>query len=134
MQLASNEKHPLSIKNQQGFSLGAELGALTLLALDMRSERTRSQVISPESWKGIYEWLDGILQRRKNQMAAVQHLLVMSSNPVAILISPCSEKLLGIFPGRHPFTKVIHPIDFRMPAPIVPRRSEPATSVMEIGE
>ena len=34
----------------------------------------------------------------------------------------------------YPFTKVIHPIDFRMPAPIVPRRSEPATSVMEIGE
>lgn len=34
----------------------------------------------------------------------------------------------------YPFTKVIHPIDFRMPAPIVPRRSEPATSVMGIGE
>jgi PhoD related phosphatase len=278
MQLASNEKHPLSIRNQQGFSLGVELGALTLLVLDMRSERTRSQVISPESWKGIYDWLDGISPRRKNQIAAVQHLLVMSSIPVVHPDFALLEKLLGIFPGRqeleddlrdqwlsvphrqerlrlihrllafadskkcrvtvlsgdvhvgalgmiestrstaeapssqvinqltssgivhppppgvvlffletvagkkmqldrdissemlefpgthhhyigarnwlslepdaagriwanwyvetepYPFTKVIHPIDFRMPAPIVPRRSEPATSVMEIGE
>jgi phosphodiesterase/alkaline phosphatase D-like protein len=46
LQLARDETHPLSIKAQQGLSLGAEIDGLTLLALDMRSERTKSQVIS----------------------------------------------------------------------------------------
>ena len=56
LQLGRDETHPLSIKAQQAFSLGAEIGGLTLVALDMRSERTKSQVISPESWKAIYDW------------------------------------------------------------------------------
>ena len=100
LQLAGSEIHPLSIKAQQGFSLGGEIGGLTLLALDMRSERTRSQVISPESWKAIYDWLEATAPRKKSQTPPARHLLLMSSIPVVHPEFALLEKLLGIFPGR----------------------------------
>jgi hypothetical protein len=101
LQLAREETHPLSIKAQQAFSLGGEIGGgMTLLALDMRSERTKSQVISPESWKAIYDWLDATSPRKKGQDALARHLLLMSSIPVVHPEFALLEKLLGVFPGR----------------------------------
>jgi hypothetical protein len=46
LQLARDETHPLSIKAQQGFSLGGEIGGLTLLALtcEAKEPRARSSV------------------------------------------------------------------------------------------
>jgi hypothetical protein len=100
LQLGRDETHPLSIKAQQAFSLGAEIAGLTLLALDMRSERTKSQVIRAESWKAIYDWLDATSPRRRSQTPSARHLLLMSSIPVVHPEFALLEKLLGIFPGR----------------------------------
>ncbi|HEX6439524.1 MAG TPA: alkaline phosphatase D family protein [Candidatus Binatia bacterium] len=101
LQLAREETHPMSIEAQQAFSLGGEIGGgVTLLALDMRSERTKSQVISPESWKAIYDWLDATSPRKKSRDASARHLLLMSSIPVVHPEFALLEKLLGIFPGR----------------------------------
>jgi hypothetical protein len=93
LQLAGDEAHPAKIPGQQAFSLGLNLGPLAILALDMRSERSDSEVISQVSWKAAYDWLDTLT-------ADCTHLLVMSSIPVVYPEFTELEKALSIFPGQ----------------------------------
>jgi hypothetical protein len=57
-----------------GFTVGHRIGDLALLVLDLRSERTVDQVLSPAHWQAVYAWLD--------RLAGCRHLVVMSSIPV----------------------------------------------------
>jgi hypothetical protein len=93
LQLSEGEKHPAAIPNQDVFNYAVNFGDLTILALDMRSERTDAQVISSQSWKAVYDWLDG-------HTTTLQHLFVMSSIPVVYPDFGVLEKALSIFPGR----------------------------------
>ncbi len=93
LQLARGETHPSAISGQSEYNLGMCLGTLTLLALDMRGERTDSQVISQPTWKAVYDWLDTVT----NQCG---HLLVMSSIPIVHPDFTMLEKALSIFPGQ----------------------------------
>ena len=93
LQLAKDEAHPAKIPGQQAFSLGLNLGPLAILALDMRSERSDSEVISQASWKAAYDWLDTLT-------GECTHLLVMSSIPVVHPDFTELEKALSIFPGQ----------------------------------
>lgn len=93
MQLAVNETHPSAIPGQTAFNLGLNMGPLTILALDMRSERTESQVISQLTWKAVYDWLGKLTN-------TCSHLFVMSSIPVVHPDFSMLEKALSIFPGQ----------------------------------
>lgn len=92
-QLVPGQQHPLAIPGQKQFSLGTQIGNVALLALDMRSERSGDQVISPESWKAIYEWLGTLPD-------SLEHLFVMSSIPVVYPDFQLLENALGFYPGR----------------------------------
>jgi hypothetical protein len=74
------------------FSRGYTLGRIAILALDMRTERTIDQVLSPPHWDAVYAWLDGLRD--------IDHLLVMSSIPVVYPNLGGLEDLLAAFPGQ----------------------------------
>src|SRR6185503_15672162 len=74
LQLAPDERHPSALPDQAGFSHCYRFGPVALAALDMRSERSQTQVLSEQSWKAFYAWLD--------ELKDCQHLLLMSSIPV----------------------------------------------------
>ena len=94
MQLAAGEPHPSSITGQNAYSLGFNLGPTGILALDMRSERTDSQVVSQTSWKAVYDWM-GTFTAEK-----CKHFLFMSSIPVVHPDFSILEKALSVFPGQ----------------------------------
>lgn len=99
----SAEAHPCAIPGvADGFHLGfKDLGGLSILVPDLRSERhpdlkaptaKPTQIISLDSWKAIYAWLDGVKQHK--------HLLVMTSIPVGYLDLQAAEKALDLIPGQ----------------------------------
>ena len=74
------------------FSQGFTIGQVGILALDMRSERTIDQVLSPGHWRAVYDWMDGL--------DGIGHLLVMSSIPLVYPSLRALEDLVVAFPGR----------------------------------
>jgi hypothetical protein len=98
---AEDETHPCAIAGQGAFSLGfGNFGGVSLLVPDLRSERRPAstnpfgpdQIISPDSWNALYQWLD--------QAQGHRHLLLMSSIPVAYLDLGKIERLLSVLPGQ----------------------------------
>jgi hypothetical protein len=75
-----------------GFTAGYILPNLAILALDMRSERTHAQVLSPAHWTKVYDWLDSLNE--------LDHLFVMASIPVVYPDFGTVESILGVFPGQ----------------------------------
>lgn len=75
-----------------GFSIGHIVGRTAILCLDMRSERTQRQILSPEHWNKLYGWLSGLTD--------IDHLFVMSSIPVVYPDFNVLETLLGAVPGQ----------------------------------
>lgn len=98
LQIAEDEQHPLTIERQNHFSLGCQIGDCAILALDMRDERSSDQVMSPQSWKAIYEWLDEVTPAAS--AGGVKHLFVLSSIPVVYPDFQLLENALGLYPGR----------------------------------
>lgn len=84
-------KHYLSIN--QGFTVAHQIGEFGFLVLDLRSARTREQVISSDHWEEIYNWLD------KNS-SHLTHLFLFSSIPVLHPSFNMLEQALGVFPGQ----------------------------------
>lgn len=75
---------PLSLPfldGQPGLSCAFKLGKVTALVLDLRTERSRKQIISEPTWRAVNDWL-GALQPAGND-GHPDHLLVLSSVPVA---------------------------------------------------
>lgn len=75
-----------------GYSVAHRIGPVGLLALDLRSERTPTQILSDDHWASVYEWLD--------HADGLSHLLVMSSIPVQHPSFQLLEQGLGVFPGH----------------------------------
>lgn len=92
-QLSAAERHPFSLGTPQSFSTGFVVGKLALLVLDMRSERTNNQVLSAETWKSLYQWMDTLPE-------TAQHVYILSSIPVVHPDFGLIEGLLGVFPGQ----------------------------------
>jgi hypothetical protein len=90
-QLMDGEPHPAAIAPDQGQTIGHVIASVAILALDMRTERTMAQVLSPSHWDLVYRWAEGLRGPR--------HLLLMSSIPVIYPGFDTLERLLGIFPG-----------------------------------
>lgn len=81
-----------SVGGRSAFTRGHIVGRTAILALDMRSERTADQVLSPDHWTDVYAWMDGLRD--------VDHLLLMSSIPVVYPGFDTIEQILGIVPGQ----------------------------------
>lgn len=96
-QCAPGALHPLALPGQNHFTFGCRIGPVAILAPDMRSERTLTQVLSSASWKATYDWLDALPDA--NASGGVKHLFLMSSIPVVHPDFGTLESALGIFPG-----------------------------------
>lgn len=75
------------------YSVAHKVGGIGLLVLDLRSERTIEQVMSPAHWEKVYAWLD-------KAAAGLSHLIVVSSIPVMHPSFGALEQGLGLFPGQ----------------------------------
>jgi hypothetical protein len=100
---------PGTLPAQSHHNSAYRFGSSGLLVLDMRSERRprcsqandsegllkAEQVMSEESWRAVYQWLDA-----QTGAGDMKHLFVMSSIPVVHPSFELLEKMLGIFPGQ----------------------------------
>lgn len=77
---------------QTAFNALVRFGTSAILVLDLRSERTQRQVLSPESWEAVFAELDAA--------SGLRHLLVMSSIPVLHPDMSFLERGLGLLPGN----------------------------------
>jgi hypothetical protein len=73
------------------FSCAYDFGALALAVPDLRSERTLSQVMKPESWTALLSWMDQPRDRLK-------HLFFMSSIPLVYADGSALERILSDIP------------------------------------
>lgn len=89
-------QQPAKQENRKGaFSCGYTVGPIAILAIDMRSQRTRdTQVVSRKHWDEVYDWINNKIPHKE-----LSHLLVMSSIPVVYPGFDTVETVLGIFPG-----------------------------------
>ncbi|MFD1624290.1 alkaline phosphatase family protein [Azospirillum griseum] len=76
---------------------GFHLGNVGLLALDLRSERTRRRVLSDRSWALLPDWLARFEDSR--------HLIVMTGTPLLIPATAGLERVTGWIPGLTDLTK-----------------------------
>lgn len=83
--------HPARLSTH-GKTLGFLVAGMAILALDMRSERSLTQVLSHDHWNDIYAWLV--------EVGATDHLIVMSSIPVVYPGFDTLERILGALPGQ----------------------------------
>lgn len=88
------EAHAGMVKGQGHFSLAYYVNGLAIVAPDMRSERTRNQVLSGESWNALYRWVE-----ETAQASECKHLVVMSSIPVVHPDFTSLEAVLCNIPG-----------------------------------
>lgn len=89
-----------ALREQHGFNALLRLGALGLLVLDLRSERTQQRVLSPESWEAVFTALDAT--------AGLRHLLVMSSIPVVHPDLTFAQQALDALPGQQDLEDDLH--------------------------
>lgn len=90
------------LQNQPGFSYGFHIGPVSILAADLRTERSRTQVLGSATWQSMKSWL-GKLPSGKlaNPGTKCQHLLFLSSVPVAHPKLSIAEGLLNTFGDDH---------------------------------
>jgi hypothetical protein len=74
------------------FHQALRVGDVGILALDLRSERTRTQVLSPQTWADLPGWLQ--------RFQGCRHLLLMSSLPLGFAGSGWIGRLIGALPGH----------------------------------
>ena len=75
-----------ALAGQTGFNALFRLGELGLLVLDLRSERTQRQVLSPASWDVVFAALDAT--------HGLRHLLVIHPDLTF------AQEALDVLPGR----------------------------------
>lgn len=103
---AHHAKDPLAlplIAGQPGFTSAYRFGPLALVAADLRTERSRTQVMSEVTWGRLKSWLDGLDGEGEptHPGTKCQHLIFMSSVPVAHPKLSLAEGLLDTFGQDH---------------------------------
>ncbi|MFZ6045663.1 alkaline phosphatase family protein, partial [Pseudomonas sp. CR3202] len=100
------KKDPLALPlldGQPGFSSAFQVGPLALVVADLRTERSRTQVLGEATWTQLKGWLAGLDASGppKHPGTRCQHLLFMSSVPVAHPKLTTAEGLLDSFGQDH---------------------------------
>lgn len=83
---------PGSSPEQTSLGYGHVVGTTAIAALDLRSERSQTQVMSPGSVDAALTWIDSL--------EGVRHLLVLSSIPVVYPSFWLLERALELIPGQ----------------------------------
>lgn len=90
------------LDNQPGFSFAHHIGPVSLYVGDLRTERSRTQVLGEKSWKAMQDWLDTLRDGKPAHPGSkCQHLIFMSSVPVAHPKLSLAEGLLDTFGQDH---------------------------------
>jgi hypothetical protein len=88
--------------NQPGFTFGFHVGPVSILAADLRTERSRTQVMGSGSWAAMQEWLDKLPTGPVTHPGTkCQHLIFLSSVPVAHPKLSLVEGLIDTFGQDH---------------------------------
>jgi len=86
------------LDKQPGFSFAHHIGPVSLYVGDLRTERSRTQVLGERSWKAMQDWLDTLRDGKPAHPGSkCQHLIFMSSVPVAHPKLSLAEGLLDTF-------------------------------------
>jgi hypothetical protein len=73
------------------FSCAYDFGALALAVPDLRSERTLSQVMKPETWEALLRWME-------EPRDSLKHFFFMSSIPLVYADGSTLERILSDIP------------------------------------
>jgi len=87
---------------QPGFSSAFRIGPVSLIVADLRTERSRTQVMGPNTWNALQNWLstmEGGVPEHPG--STCQHLLFLSSVPVIHPKLTLAEGVLDIFGQDH---------------------------------
>lgn len=84
------------LDSQPGFSSAYSIGAVTIVAADLRTERSRTQVMGSDTWRQIKGWMGNLESGPIGPQPSnrCQHLLFMSSVPVVHPKLPLAELFL----------------------------------------
>ncbi|EGF32655.1 hypothetical protein IMCC9480_2161 [Oxalobacteraceae bacterium IMCC9480] len=85
------------LDGQPGFSMAFRLGPIALVVPDLRSERSRTQVMGPATWHVLQRWLHALGSAKP----ACLHLLLMSSVPVVHPKLALAAGLSNLLGGDH---------------------------------
>ncbi|HEU4622005.1 MAG TPA: alkaline phosphatase family protein [Burkholderiaceae bacterium] len=85
------------VNEQPGFSQAYSIGPLALYSADLRTERSRTQILSESSWRAMERWMNDISKTN----AQTRHVVVLSSVPVAHPKMPLAEGLFDVFGQDH---------------------------------
>lgn len=94
---------PLSLavlSDQPGFTQCYLLGPLAVVLADLRTERSRTQIMGDRTWSALQSWLDGLPSTREGERGCT-HLIVLSSVPVVHPKLALAEALLETFGNDH---------------------------------
>ncbi len=89
------------LDGQPGFSSSFNLGSCRALVLDLRTERSRNQILSEPTWQAIDRALQDMPEKPAPGSPRTTHLLVLSSVPVAHPKLSVAEALLDSFGSEH---------------------------------
>ncbi|AWP75542.1 alkaline phosphatase family protein [Bordetella bronchiseptica] len=90
------------LDGQPGFTSAYRLGPLALVAADLRTERSRTQILGTQAWTALQGWLHGLKGNRPaSATGGCRHLIFMSSVPVAHPKLSLAEGLLDTFGQDH---------------------------------
>lgn len=73
-------------------SYAQRIDDLAIVTLDLRSERSNTQVMSPAAWDAAFRWID--------RQQGLKHLILMTSIPVVYVDLATVEDALGFIPGQ----------------------------------
>jgi hypothetical protein len=101
-QLQSDPRVPSwpTLPGAGGFDALFRIRDMALVVIDLRSERSQRQVMSPQSWNAVFDAIDG--------SRGLRHLLVMSSIPVVHPDLAFLEQALGLIPGMQGIEDDLH--------------------------
>ena len=90
------------LDNQPGFSFAHTIGPVYLVVADLRTERSREQVMGPDTWASLQHCLNMVTPNdRVHPGTGCQHLLLMSSVPVVHPKLSLAEAFLDSFGSDH---------------------------------
>lgn len=91
-----NDKRALPLLDDQpGFSSAFHIGPISLFVADLRTERSRTQILGPKTWEALHDWLSHVkTDGNAANRTSCQHLLFLSSVPV---IHPKLTLIDGLF-------------------------------------
>lgn len=91
------------LDGQPGFTSAYAIGPVAIVAADLRTERSRAQVMGSDTWNQIKKWTGNLESGNANAQpkSACQHLLFMSSVPVVHPKLPLAESLMDKFGQDH---------------------------------